>query len=197
MRTRWATSVIVAGLPIVLAGCGTGTGTTPEPVRPSPTQVTSPIPPVKNPRDVAAIAQRTCELLTPEQAKRFGLDLPPTPSDGLFGTVYCAWTSSTRDRSTIRRVAISVFTNNPTLEVAYNQDRGRPSFELTEIAGYPAVVSRSNADLPSCGVAIKPAERQSVSITYESKEFNTNPQRSCEVAKQVAAAVVTNVPLKN
>lgn len=197
MRTRWAASVIAAGSVIVLAGCGTGAGTPPEFAQPSSTQSASPIPPVKNPRDVAAIAQRTCELLTPEQAKGFGLDIPPTPSDGLFGTVYCAWTSATRDRSTIRRVAISVFTNNPTLEVAYNQDRGRPSFELTEIAGYPAVVSRSNADLPSCGVAIKPAERQSVSITYESKEFNSNPQQSCEVAKQVAAAVVMNVPLKS
>lgn len=197
MRTRRAASMLAAGSVIALVGCGTGTGATPEPVRPSPTQAASPIPPVKDPRDVAAIAQRTCELLTPEQAKGFGLDIPPTPSDGLFDTVYCVWKSTMRDGSMLRRLAVSVMTNNPTLEVAYIQERGRPSFELTEIAGYPAVVSRSNADLPSCGVAIKPAERQSVSITYDSKEFNSNPQQSCEVAKQVAAAVVMNVPLKS
>jgi hypothetical protein len=43
----------------------------------------------------------------------------------------------------------------------------------------------------------KTADRQSVSITYDSKEFNSNPQQSCEAAKQIAAAVVLNVPLKN
>jgi hypothetical protein len=152
---------------------------------------------VKNPRDVAAIAHRTCELLTSQEAKGFGLDLPPSPSEGLFGTVYCAWTSTTPELYTVRRVSISVFTNNPTLEAAYNQDRGLPSFELTDIADYPALVSRSSADLPICDVDIKLAERQSVSINYESKELNQNPQQSCQVAKQVAAAVVLNVPLKS
>lgn len=194
MRTRLAASMIVCSSVLVLAACGTGTGA--EPVRPSPTQAVSPIPAVKNPRDVAAMARRTCELLTLQQAKAFSLDLPPAPSDGLFGTVYCVWTSTTRDRSMVRRVAISVMTNNPTLEVAYNQWQGRPSFELTEIAGYPVLVSRSNADLPSCDIDIKPAERQSVSITYDSKEFNSNPQQSCEVGKQVAAAVLMNLPPK-
>ncbi|MGH3786339.1 MAG: DUF3558 domain-containing protein [Pseudonocardiaceae bacterium] len=189
--------MVAAGSVILLAGCNTGTGAPSEPVRSSSAQAASPIPPVNNPRDVTAVARRTCELLTPEQAEGFGLDLPPTPSDGLFGTVYCVWTSTARDRSTVRRVAIRVFTNNPTLEVAYDKDRARPSFELTETAGYPTLVSRSNADLPICNIDVKAAERQSVSITYESKEFDSNPQQSCEVGKQVAAAVLMNVPLKS
>lgn len=197
MRTRLAASMITCSSVLVLAACGTGTEAPPEPVGSSPTQAASPIPAVKNPRDVAAMARRTCELLTPQQAKGFGLDLPPTPSDGLFGTVYCVWAGTMRDRSMVRRVAISVMTNNPTLEVAYNQWQGRPSFELTEIAGYPVLVSRSNADLPSCDIDIKPAERQSVSITYDSKEFDSNPQQSCVVGKQVAAAVVMNLPPKS
>jgi hypothetical protein len=82
------------------------------------------------------------------------------------------------------------------LEVAYNQDRGLPFFELTEINGYPAIVSRTNADLPICDIDVKPAERQSVSVTYESQDFKNNPQQSCEVGKQVAAAVLMNLPLK-
>ena len=83
------------------------------------------------------------------------------------------------------------------MEFGYAQDKGRPSFELTDIAGYPALVSRSNAELPICDIDIKPAERQSVSVTYESKEFDNNPQQSCEVGKQVAAAVVMNLPPKS
>lgn len=197
MRTGLLAAMVAAGSITLMAGCGAGTGTLSEPSPQSPAQVASPIPPVKNPRDVAAVARRTCDLLTPQQAIGFSFDLPPTPSDGLFDTVYCAWTSTTRDRSIVRRVSVRVFTNNPTLEVAYNKDRGRPSFELTETAGYPTVVSRSNADLPICDIDVKTAERQSVSITYESKEFNSNPQQSCVVGKQVAAAVVMNVPLKS
>ncbi|MGB7795631.1 MAG: DUF3558 domain-containing protein [Pseudonocardiaceae bacterium] len=197
MRIRWAASWIAAGSVVVVAGCGTGAGTPPEPVRSSPSQAASPIPPVQNPRDVAGVAHRTCDLLTSQEAKGFGLDVPPAPSEGLFGTVFCAWTKTTPELVTVRRVSISVFTNNPTLEAAYNHDRGLPSFELTDIAGYPALVSRSNANLPSCDIDVKLAERQSVSINYESRGLSDNPQRSCELAKQVAAAVVMNVPAKS
>jgi hypothetical protein len=194
VRIRWAASWIAAGSVVVLASCSTGTP--PEPVRSSPRQAAGPIPLVKNPRDVAAIAHRTCDLLTSQEAKKFGLGLPPSPSEGLFGTVFCAWTSTTPELYTVRRISISVFTNNPTLEATYNQDRNLPTFELTDIAGYPALVSRSNADLPICDIDIKLAERQSVSINYQSRELNNNPQQSCQVAKQVAAVVVMNVPLK-
>ncbi|MGH3719999.1 MAG: DUF3558 domain-containing protein [Pseudonocardiaceae bacterium] len=197
MRARLVASVVAASSVIVLAACGTGPGAPPEAVRPTPAQAASPIPPVANPRDVAVMARRTCELLTPQQATGFGLDLPPEQSDGLFGTVYCAWTNTTRDRRVIRRVSIRVFTDNPTLEVAYNQDRGRPSFQLTEIAGYPTLVSRPLADEPICDIDVKPAERQSVAMTYESKEFKSNPQQACVVGKQVAAAVLMNLPLKS
>jgi hypothetical protein len=143
------------------------------------------------------MTQRPCELLTPQQATGFALDLPPKQMDGLFSTLECEWTSTTRERQLLRFVHIRMFTNNPTLEVAYNQDRDRPFFELTEIFGYPALVSRSIADLAICDIDVKPAERQSVSVTYESKEFNNNPQQACEVGKQVAAVVLMNLPPKS
>ena len=191
--------MIVASSVIVLVSCSTGTGTgpRPEPVRSGPGQAASPIPPVNNPRDVAAVAHRTCDLLTSEEAKKFRLDLPPTPSDGLFGTVYCTWAQTTPELYTVRRVSITVFTDNPTLEVEYNLDRNRPSFELTDVLGYPALVSRPAVGSPSCAIDIKLANRQSVSINYESRELNKAPQQPCEEAKQVAAAVVMNVPLKS
>jgi hypothetical protein len=196
MKIRLMASMIAVGSVIVLTGCGTGTGAPPEPIRPSPTQVASPIPPVKNPRDVTALARRPCELLTSQQAAGFGLDLPPQQYDAALGDLGCKWTTTTRERQTSRTVRIDTFTNNPTLEVAYDKRRGLPFFELAEIAGYPALVSRTNADLPICDIDVKPAERQSVSVTYESKEFKDNPQESCEVGKQVAAAVLMNLPPK-
>lgn len=196
MTINLTTGMIVFGSVIVLSGCGSGTSTTTEPLQSGPTEVVSPIPQVKNPRDVAALARRPCELLKSQQATQFGLDLPPTQYDAALGDVGCKWTSTAPDRRTSRTVYISTFTNNPTLEVVYSREKDRPFFKLTEIAGYPAVVTRSNPDLPHCNIDVKTAERQSVSVSYDSKEFNNDPQQSCEVGKQIAAAVLMNLPLK-
>jgi Protein of unknown function (DUF3558) len=197
MRTHLVSSMIVAGYVIVLAGCGSSTGAPPEPVQASPTQTASPIPPVKNPRDVAALARRPCELLTPQQAAEFGLDLPPKQYNAALGDLGCEWTSTTRERETLRQVIISTFTNNLTLEAVYDREHGHPFFELTDIAGYPAIVTRSNPDLPHCDIDVKPAERQSFSLSYDSELFDKNPQQACVVGKQVAAAVLMNLPPKS
>lgn len=197
MRIQFLRASILVGLMIALPGCGTGAGVPAEPVQTSSPQGASPIPAVQNPRDVAALARRPCEMLTSQQAAGFGLDLPPQQYDAALGDVGCKWTSITRDQRILRTVRIDTFTNNPTLEVAYGKRKGLPFFELTEITGYPALVSRTNAELPICDIDVKPAERQSFSVTYESKEFNDNPQQSCEVGKQVAAAVLTNLPSKS
>lgn len=197
MRIRFIVGMIAVGSVIILVGCGGGTGAIPEPVLPSPTEATGPIPPVKNPRDVAALARRPCELLTSQQAAGFELDLPPKQYDAELGDVGCKWTSTTRDRRTFRTAYISTFTNNPTLEVVYRREHDRPFFELTEIAGYPAIVTRSNPDLPHCNIDVKPAERQSVSVSYDSETFNNDPQQACVVGKQIAAAVLMNLPLKS
>ncbi len=196
MRARLVVGVIACGSSIVLAGCATGAGAPPTPIQPRPTQAAGPIPSVKNPRDVAAMARRPCELLTSQQATSFGLDLPPKQRNGLLGTLNCKWTRTTREREVTRTVDLSMFTNNSTLEIGYAQDRNRPSFELTEVAGYPALVSRPLADEPICDIDVKTAERQSFSATYESDEFKNNPQQSCEIAKQVAVAVLMNLPPK-
>lgn len=197
MRTPLLACAITAGSAIMLAGCHGGQGPASEPAGSSPPQAASPIPPVtKTARDVAAMARRPCELLTAQQTKIFGLDLPPDQLDGLLGTLRCKWTATIRDRQTIRTVDVSMFTNNPTLETIYNRRQSYPFFELTEISGYPAIARRTNADLPICDIDVKPAERQSFSLTYNSKEFDSNPQQSCEVGKQVAVAVLMNLPAK-
>ncbi|MGH3440335.1 MAG: hypothetical protein ACRDRN_28330, partial [Sciscionella sp.] len=68
MRSRFLANVVAVGSVVVAAGCGSGTGAAPEPAQVSPAPAASPIPPVKNPRDVAAMARRPCELLTSQQA---------------------------------------------------------------------------------------------------------------------------------
>jgi len=182
--------VLAVGCLVVLTAC---TGPANEREQ-SPSASPHPIPQVTNPRDVAVMARRTCELLTPQQAGGFGLDLPPQQFEGLFGTVNCEWRTTTRDRRVVRRVGVSVFTDNPTLEVVYRQRASHPFFELTQIGGYPAIATRSNADLPICDIDLKPAERQSVTVSYSSEEFDNDPQQACSVGKQVAEAVLTDLP---
>ncbi|MGQ0776426.1 MAG: DUF3558 domain-containing protein [Pseudonocardiales bacterium] len=185
-------SAVVTGCLMLLAGCASDADPgQPDPGQPSSSAV-SPIPPVDNPRDVATMARRTCELLTPRQAAGFGPDLPPEPSDGLFGTIACQWRSNAGDR----RIGISLFTNNLTLETVYDRRESLPFFELTTVGGYPATVSRAVADLPICDIHVKPAELQSVTVSYRSDEFRGNPQQACVVGKQVAEAVVMNLPVK-
>ncbi|HZE01260.1 MAG TPA: DUF3558 domain-containing protein [Pseudonocardiaceae bacterium] len=200
MRHRLLASLVAVGSVLVAAGCGSDTSAAPVPAQPSPAPAASPIPPVNHPRDVAAMARRPCELLTAQQATGFGFNLPPEESDGLFGTLDCQWSKTTREQQLVRSLDITMFTNNPTLEVAYSRDhRGLPFFELTEVAGYPAIVTRTNADIAHCDIDVKAAERQSVTVTYHSEEqaLRNNPQQSCEVGKQIAAAVLMNLPPKS
>ncbi len=198
MRVSLALGIVAAGSAIMLTGCGAGTNTPAGTSVAIPSQAASPIPRVeKTPRDVNAVAQRPCELLTTQQARSFGLGLPPEQRDGLFGTQRCGWTSTNREREIARTVGISMFTNNLTLEAVYDRRQRLPFFELTNIDGYPATVSRTNASEAICNIDVKPAEHQSVSITYYAREFDSNPQQSCEPAKQIAAAVLMNLPPKS
>jgi len=193
-------SVLAAGSALVAAGCGSGTSPAPAPGTLSSAPAASPIPAVNHPRDVAAMARRPCELLTAQQATGFGFDLPPEELDGLLGTLRCKWKRTTREQARVRTLDITMFTNNPTLEVAYSRDhRGLPFFELTEVAGYPAIITRTNADIAVCDIDIKAAERQSVTVIYHSEEpaLKNNPQQSCDVGKQIAAAVLMNLPPKS
>lgn len=190
-------STVALGSMIVSAGCGASTGAAPIATQPNSAHASSPIPPVKNPRDITVLARQPCKLLTTQQAKEFGLDLPSRQYDAGLGDLGCEWKTTLPNKEIIRKVQIDTFTNNPTLEVAYSKDQNRPFFALTDIADYPAIVTRTNADLPICDIDVKPAERQSFSLTYQSQDFKSDPQQSCEVGKQVAAAVLMNLPLKS
>ncbi|HET9257433.1 MAG TPA: DUF3558 domain-containing protein [Pseudonocardiaceae bacterium] len=201
---RLVGSLIAIGAAIMVAGCG-GAGSVAAPAatssvvpRPNPLQAAPPIPAVKNPRDVAAVSSRPCDLLTAQQAGGFRLDMPPAQLTGLRGTQRCMWTKTTiPDRMIIRMVNVSMSTSGPTFEAVYERDRGLPTFELTDIAGYPAIVTRTNAKSPTCAVKIKTAEGQSLVVDYEDKDLAKDPQQSCVVGKQVASAVLMNVPTKS
>lgn len=196
-----AAAVITAGSVIMLGACA-GPANPPTPTAvppPSATQPPGPIPSlVGPPRDLTAMTRRPCELLTPQQATGFLLDLPADQLTGLHDTLRCKWTTTTGTAfEIVRMLDVGLSVNNPSFDAAYSRDRGLPFFEVITIAGYPAIVTMANAKLPICTVKIKVAEQQSVSVDYEDKTLNKNPQQSCEIGKRVAAALLTNVPPKS
>jgi hypothetical protein len=180
MRILAAVAVVVVG---ALAGCGSGGGTQ---------QPTSPIPPVQKPRDVAAMASRPCDLLTPQQAAKFGLDRPPRRLPGVLGKVDCEWRSSMADVW----VYISTSPNKSTLEDIYARRASLPYFQLTQLSGYPATAVRSDPRLPVCDVDLKAAEGQSVTVSYDTTKLDKEPQQGCVTGKAVAQEVLKNLPLK-
>ncbi|MCA1836954.1 MAG: DUF3558 domain-containing protein, partial [Actinobacteria bacterium] len=136
-----------------------------------------------------AMTRRPCDVLTAQQAIELRLDLPGDQLAGLHDTLRCQWTTTTGSaREIVRMVDVSLSADNAAFEAAYSRDRGLAFFELTNIAGYPAIVTRTNPNLPICTVKVKVAEQQSISVDYEDKVLNKNPQQSCEVGKRVAAA---------
>jgi len=144
------------------------------------------------------MTQRPCDLLTASQATGFQLDLPADQLTGLHGTLRCMWTTTTSPaHNIVRMLDVSLSVNNPSFEVAYSRDRGFPFFEVTDIAGYPAIVTMVNANLPICTVKVKVAEQQSISVAYEDKSLDKDQRQSCDIDKRVAAAVLTNVPPKS
>jgi hypothetical protein len=202
-----AAASLIAVSSVIMTGCAGATSAPapapatlrpPATLSPSPTQALGPIPPVNNPRDVTTMTRRPCDVLTPQQATGFRLDLPGDQLAGLHGTLRCQWTTTTGTaREIVRMVDVSLSADNSSFEAAYSRDRGLAFFELTNIADYPAIVTRTNPNLPICTVRLKVAEKQSISVDYEDKTLNKNPQQSCEVGKRVAAAVLTNVPPKS
>ncbi|MGH4027227.1 MAG: DUF3558 domain-containing protein [Pseudonocardiaceae bacterium] len=179
-RGRLLAGVLVLSSLVILAGCGYGKEASGAEV----------IPRVEKPRNIQAVAGRTCELLTPQQAAGFGLDRPPRQIKGKLGNMECEWRSSRADVW----VYLSTFTNRLTLEEVYGRRTSLPYFELTRVGGYPAIVSRTDEALPVCDIDIKPAERQSVTVSYDATKFNKQPQQGCVVGRQVAEAVLANLP---
>jgi hypothetical protein len=192
-RRRLLAGLLAASSLAAVAGCGNGAAANGDGAAANgngaPPSI-SPIPRVEKPRNINAVADRPCQLFPPQQAALFGLDRPPRQIRGTLGNNDCEWRNSKLDVW----VYISTYTNKLTLEEVYARRETLPYFELTQIGGYPATVSRAEAKLPVCDVDIKPAEYQSVTVSYDSTKLNNHPEQGCVVAKRVAEAVVGNLP---
>ncbi|HEY6423121.1 MAG TPA: DUF3558 family protein [Pseudonocardiaceae bacterium] len=168
----------VLALTAVLAGGGlVGCSADPPPV--------DPIPPVRESRDLAGTP--VCALFTPAQLAANQVDLPARPKD-VGGDPGCVWGNKAHTRE------ISIFTDlrYDVLHNVYAQRATFPVFELTEVAGHPAIRTKDNVNGTSCYFRVAAAPTQTVMVRFSS--LRQGLEEPCGPAKALAATVIGNLP---
>jgi len=173
----------------VLGGCSsTEAGT---PAGPAGAAPADPIPAVQEPRDVTGIAP--CDLATPEQLAAVGIDQPGQVAkfEEISGIPSCVW----RDAARTREVYLSSLTGVDVLSNIYAQRDTYAEFEVTEIAGYPAVRTQNISGGTSCFLDVGVAEMQSFDVRFTSIGAVDIPP--CPEAERIAEMVVGSLPPLN
>ncbi|MDN5751611.1 MAG: DUF3558 domain-containing protein [Pseudonocardia sp.] len=182
-------SMVAALVVLVLAGCSSAA----EEAGPNMSSGPSPYvavlaPPVADPRDVRGIA--ACDLLTAEQKQGFGIDVATENQDRPDDFGGCAW--RTLDMEGVLGV-VGVQDPPVGLDGLYNVREAYPVFEPGEIDGRPIVradfVDTAGRD---CRIFIGVADDQMIQA---SAKYAFQPGRGCEVAREMAAAMIANLPL--
>ncbi len=155
---------VVLVLAAVLAGCSAGRAQPTDPGA-APASATSaptdPIPPVRDPKDLAGTPP--CQLLTPAQLASSQMDLPANP-ENVLDAPGCEWGNKVHTRE----ITMYVDTTNDVLHNGYAQRTTFPVFEVTQVAGHPAIRTKNNAAATSCTLQVTTAERQTFVIDFTS-----------------------------
>jgi Protein of unknown function (DUF3558) len=186
----------VLGMVAVLAGCSAGNGQPDDADAasgPSAASASSaalgalddPIPPVRNPKDLAAI--QPCLLLTQAQLEANRIDQPGRPKD-VLGSTGCEWS----DRAHTREFAVFVDIGNDVLRNVYSQRDAIPVLEVTQVAGQPAIRTKDDVDGASCYFRVAAADSQTLIVRFTS--LHQDHEDPCGPAKVFAETVIGNLP---
>jgi hypothetical protein len=181
----------VLAMVVVLTGCSSGSG---QPTdadaslgasAPSARTLDDPIPPVRNPRNLTAI--QPCLLVTAPQLDSNRIDQPGTPKN-LLGNTGCDW----KDKANTREFAVFVDIGNDVLRNVYSQRSNIPVFELTEVAGMPAIRTKDDMDGASCYYRVAVAENQTLIVRFTAvRQSREDP---CASAKMFTETIIKNLP---
>jgi hypothetical protein len=184
----------VLGMVAALAGCSAGSGQPDDTDAASGSSAASeasarapddPIPPVRNPKDLAAI--QPCLLLTQAQLEANRIDQPGRPKD-VLGSTGCEWS----DRAHTREFAVFVDIGNDVLRNVYSQRDEVPVLEVTQVAGQPAIRTKDDVDGTTCYYRVAAADLQTLIVRFTS--LRQDREDPCGPAKVFAETVVGNLP---
>ena len=179
---------VVLALASLLAGCSvsgpppTAPGTAPAPSASAPAD---PIPPVRDAKNL--VGTPPCELLTAAQLATAQMDLPAQTKTALDASG-CEW----ENKAHTREVTIYVDTSNDVLHNVYVQRTTYPIFEITEVAGHPAIRTKNNPADTSCYFRVAAADRQTVTLRFTS--LRQGLEEPCAPARALAEDVMANLP---
>ncbi|MGH3972898.1 MAG: DUF3558 domain-containing protein [Pseudonocardiaceae bacterium] len=174
----WVLVIVMAPL----AGCSGAEGSSPATDR----RQLSPL--VDNPRDIRAYGDEPCDVLTTEQLKTFGFDLPPRSTETLpSGNKVCVWIDSGRNGE----LAATTYPDWNILERTYANRAALPVFQPFQLAGLPAVVHQPGA-VATCDVTVGLAERQGLEIEFT--DLRQPYEDPCGAARVAAEVAVGNLP---
>jgi hypothetical protein len=179
---------VVLVLVALLVGCSAGGGQSPV-SRATPalssTGHADPIPPVGDSKNLAATAP--CALLTPTQLAQNRIDLPGQPKD-VLGAPGCKW----NNKAHTQEIAMWVNIGTDVMHNVYVQRAAFPVFEITDVAGHPAIRTKDLRDGASCNFVVAAAERQALDVRFTS--LRQGLEEPCGPAREIAEAVLANLP---
>jgi hypothetical protein len=179
---------VVLMLTALLAGCSAGG---PQPTGPGAAPASSasapadPIPPVRDPKTL--VGRPPCQLLTPTQLASNQMDLP-AQTKKVLDAPGCEWSN----KAHTREITIYVDTTNDVLHNVYAQRATFPVFEITQVAGHPAIRTKNNEAGTSCFFRVAAAERQTFVVRFTS--LGDGLEEPCAPAKAFAEDVMANLP---
>jgi hypothetical protein len=179
---------VVLALAALLAGCSAGspqpapTGAAPAPSASAPID---PIPPVRDPKNLAGTPP--CQLLTLAQLANNQMDLP-AQTKNVLDAPGCEW----GNKAHTREIRIYVDTTNDVLHNVFAQRASFPVFEVAQVAGHPAIRTKNNAAATSCTFRVGAAERQTFVVDFTS--LRQGLEEPCAPARALAEDVMANLP---
>ena len=135
------------------------------------------------------MAQRPCDLLTPEQRASFGFNQPGIRRELLGGVVQCMWT----DTGTTRQLTASINPQQDRLNEVYRDRALYPLFEPIEVGGLPGAVRQAIAGGNTCDAAVSLTESQSLEVGFSNLKPGT-PVDACGEARRIAEVILGNLP---
>jgi len=186
VRKRLTLLAATVAVAVLTSACGAwstaGTSTTEPSVTPSAAPTLPP-----RPREVDLTGVDACTLLTPEQQRQIGTDMPPRVSDDpdRYGNFRCHYTKSLSSP----RFGYSVKVVTQEDATVYLTGERNMVARVVSAGGFPAVENHPPGNPQGCFVDVSTKDGQYLSVQY-SKSTEDTIEVACEKARIAAELAI-------